>query len=358
MTSPSLQGNEPNMQRLFQQSFKFSFFEALRTIERNSPHLPRIGLSASPSQDAFRIQQPADLAFAPNTIDSANLTDEGKISVQQRFFGMLGPSGPLPLHMTEIVRNRARHADDEALQAFFDIFHHRMASLFYRAWSSAKPSVQRDRPTQDRFAAYVGALIGMGMRHSQGRDDWNDASKIYFAGQMGSVRRHAEGITAIVSSIVAVPVSVKPFSLRWLALSRHDATQLSSKNRTTTKHSANNCLGRSAVLGERVADRQSMFEIRIGPMSYKEFERLLPGASSRQELLSAVRNYVGVGMDARICPVIHKEHVPKAQLGVQGQLGRDTWIQSKAIEQDREDFCFDTCSIASSMITRSESRTA
>ena len=96
-----LSHQEPNLQLLLKQSVRYSFFQAMRQIETSFPELPRVGCAASPNQESFRIQQPADLAFAPNTIDSIKENGEGKLAVEQRFFGLLGPSGPLPLHLTE-----------------------------------------------------------------------------------------------------------------------------------------------------------------------------------------------------------------------------------------------------------------
>ena len=46
--------------------------------------------------------------------------------------GLFGPNGPLPLHITEYVRDRIRNQNDPTLVAFADIFHHRILSLFVR----------------------------------------------------------------------------------------------------------------------------------------------------------------------------------------------------------------------------------
>ncbi len=330
---------------LLRLSVRYSFFQAMRQIETSHPAMPRVGCSSSPSQEHFRIQQPADLAFAPTAIDSIRETEDGKITVEQRFFGLLGPSGPLPLHLTEIVRNRARHSNDSALQSFLDIFHHRMASLFYRAWSSARPTVQRDRPTQDRFAMYLGALVGVGLRNSRNRDAWSDESKSYFAGRLGSLSRNTEGLTSMVASVVHTTVSVEPFSLRWLPLSAQETTKLGGKPKISSQGLGSNCLGRTTVLGQKVADRQSLIDVRLGPMSYSHFQKILPGEPQRTELHSVVRAHVGCGMDAIIRPILRKEEVPRIQLGCAGQLGRNTWIQSKPIDRDRDDYCFSTSSI-------------
>ena len=77
------------------------------------------------------------------------------------FFGLFGPNGPLPLHLSEYAKDRERLYHDSTFRAFADIFHHRMMSLFYRAWADAQPTVAMDRPDEDRFARYAGAVFGL-----------------------------------------------------------------------------------------------------------------------------------------------------------------------------------------------------
>ena len=61
------------------------------------------------------------------------------------FLGLLGPNGPLPLHLTEFARDRLRHASDPTFARFLDLFNHRMLSLLYRGWAQAQPAVSFDR---------------------------------------------------------------------------------------------------------------------------------------------------------------------------------------------------------------------
>ena len=348
----SLNTTEAKLDLLLKQSVRFSFFQALRSIESCHAELPRIGHGFSPSHERYRIRQSADLAFAPSTIDRASQDEQGNISIDQRFFGLLGPSGPLPLHWTEMIRNRGRHASDETLQAFLDIFHHRMASLFYRAWSSARAAIQRDRPRQDRFAMYLAAFSGNGMRNGRGRDAWDDDSKNYFAGHLASLRRNGEGLASMIESVVKVPVTIKPFALRWLPLSCQERTRLAARKSSFAKKCTANSLGQSAVLGERVPDRQGLIEVRLGPMGYSSFERLMPHLPERDILRAVVRTHSGTSIDAIFRPVLRKEEVPRLQLGVLGQIGRNAWIQSRPIEHDRDDYRFDTCRAGSTYNSR------
>ena len=71
-----------------------------------------------------------------------------------RLFGLFGPHGPMPMHVTELARERLRAHQDPTLARFSDIFHHRLLALFYRSWAQNQPTVQHDRPKNDRFAAW------------------------------------------------------------------------------------------------------------------------------------------------------------------------------------------------------------
>ncbi len=81
-------------------------------------------------------------------------------------FGLFGPNGPLPTHLTEYVHERIVHHQDHSLAAFADIFHHRATLLFYRAWADAQPAVSLDRADNSRFVDYLACLAGIGYRRS------------------------------------------------------------------------------------------------------------------------------------------------------------------------------------------------
>ena len=111
------------------------------------------------------------MAFAPRTVSSLVPGGDGvPPRMEVFFFGLFGPHGPLPLHLTEYARNRLRQAGDPTFARFADIFHHRLLSLFYRAWANAQPTVNLDRPESDRFADYVGGAHRTGdARHAAAR---------------------------------------------------------------------------------------------------------------------------------------------------------------------------------------------
>lgn len=325
------------------------FFQAIRRIEALTAQLPRVGHASRASQEAIRIRQASGMDFAPATIERIDSDRDGRAQLSQRFFGLLGPGGPLPLQFTEDVRHRSRHENDTALEAFLNIFQHRMATLFYRAWSSSRGAIQRDRPADDRFACYLGAISGV-MPHlgsvsrkheSAGRMDverenpsrGNDA-RLYFTGRVGSVHRNAEGLQAIVSSTFHEPARVRSFVLRWLRLQAEDRTKLT---RVKSANGRGGCLGQSIVLGRTVPDRRSMIGLDLGPIEFDLFEDLLPGGASHEVLRESVRSYVGPGIDCRVRLILDHQTVPRMSLGRQGALGRNAWLHCKPPDADISD---------------------
>lgn len=317
-------------QLLAAQVERLDFYQALRLLEQAHPELPRIGQSLRPRDDAVRFGQQPSLAFAASTLaayEPANETRAARLLVN--FLGLLGPNGPLPTHLTEYSRDRLRNSGDPTLARFLDLFHHRMVALFYRAWAQAQPTVNRDRPNDDRFAAYVGSLCGLGQESLRGRDAVPDAAKLHFAGRLAAQPRNAEGLQAIVAGFFNVPVTIEPYVGQWLALPAEGRTQLSSRARHL---SVNAQLGRSATLGARSWQAQHKFRIVLGPLARADYERFLPGGASLPRLTAWVRNYVGDSLDWDLQLMLQPEAVPALRLGARkasgggARLGLTSWL--------------------------------
>uniref|UniRef100_UPI000481E09F type VI secretion system baseplate subunit TssG n=1 Tax=Paraburkholderia dilworthii TaxID=948106 RepID=UPI000481E09F len=142
--------------------WRYGFFALMRRINAN-PAIDPAGSAPSPATEPFRVGQKPSLIFAPREIAEARL-DNGRLHIRLFGLGMLGPNGPLPIHVTEIAREREEHRQDPTLSNFLDIFHHRSLTLLYRAWASAHSVASLDRPEHDRFSFYVAALSGSTQR--------------------------------------------------------------------------------------------------------------------------------------------------------------------------------------------------
>ncbi len=294
----------------------YHLFQALRIIEAQHPDRPRLGQSRRSAQDPVRLGQEAELAFPTSTIADFKAGEDGRMHLTNRAFGLFGPQGPLPLHLTEYARNRRRNERDTTFIAFADTFTHRLMSLFYRAWAAGQPAPSFDRPEQDPFERKVAALSGYNAKALYGRDEMPDMAKRHFAGHLASGTKTAEGLVSILSSFFDAPVHLQQFVGEWLDLEPDDRWQLGQ-----------GALGRSTSIGSRVWSRTSKFRILVGPLSLPDYKRLLPGQGSLERLEAIVRNYVGDALDWDVNLILRAADVPRVALGgANAALGHTTWV--------------------------------
>ena len=306
--------------------YRFDFFHAMRLIEAHHPHKPRLGTARRPVDEPVRLGQTADLGFAPASIASLDVADRsGRPRMQVRFFGLFGPNGPLPLHLTTFAHERKLHKGDETFSRFADLFHHRLLLLFYRAWAQAQPAASLDRPQEDRFADHVGALVGVGGVEWRARDALPDHARLAFAGLLSRQVRNADGLAQFLTRYLARPVRVEQFVGRWMGLQQAERTRLGGRG-ASSRRRATAQLGVSAVLGGTVFDRQHHVRIHIGPLALDAFESLLPVGSALPAVKALIGHYIGheLGWDLRL--ELDKAQVPACRPGRQGRLGWTTWL--------------------------------
>lgn len=298
--------------------YRYDFFHTLRRIECLFPTLARIGTALRPADEPIRLGQDPALTFAPATLSGFHMPPGAGVPLLQvRFFGLLGPNGPLPLHLAEFARERALHAGDPTLVRFLDLFNHRFLELFYRAWAQAQPTVSLDRPREDRFALYVGSLVGLGEPGLRGRDAVDDAAKLFYSGLLARHVRNRDGLAALLCGYFRLPVEVEEFVGHWMTLPVADRSRLGLGCARA---------GQGALLGARVWDRQHKFRIRIGPLNLAQYEHFLPGGTSLPELVAWVRQYLGFELDWDLRLLLEPAQVPRSRPGRYGRLGWTSWI--------------------------------
>lgn len=302
------------------QAYRFDFYQAMRLIENAHPDKPRIGESLRPLDDAVRFVQEPELIFFATTLGAWTASYQGRAPrLVINFFGLLGPNGPLPTHLTEYARDRARNANDPTFARFLDIFHHRMVSLFYRAWADAQPCVSFERPGRDRFSCYVGSTFGLGEAALRERDSVPDFAKLHFAGLLAGPTRPAAGLQLILSRFFDLPVRIEQWAGHWLVLPGDALTRLDSRDGASM-------LGVTTLVGSRVWDCQHKFRIVLGPLTLRDYERFLPGGESLRRLTDWLRNYVRDGLDWELNLMLRQEDVPRLRLGAHARLGYTSWL--------------------------------
>jgi type VI secretion system protein ImpH len=318
------------MQELETRFASFELFAALRRIECAQPSLPRLGKSIRAADEPVRLGQVPSLTFAPSMFVEATRREHGRLWLGGVFFGLFGPNGPLPLHLTEYAHDRRHNFRDPTLSRFADIFHHRLMCLFYRAWADAQPAVQNDRPDSDRFRMYVGALAGTGQETLRNRDAMPDFAKLYHAGRLSAQVKNPEALQALLQDFFQERVRIREFQAEWMRLSSEDELHLGKSRRAGT-------LGVSATLGEHVWGAQSRFRVIVGSMSFAAFERFLPGSPALAQLSDIVRNCVGFELEWDLQLILDRNEVPGIKLGAGSRLGWTSWLGSRPRTRDADD---------------------
>lgn len=349
------------LDELFTHPQRFDFFQAVRLLvlaaledtRSGKPKRTAVGEDASPRSEVVRFRSLVSHSFPVSSIADLKRGEEADggddhghpPEMTVAFFGLTGPSGVLPQHYTQLLIERVRRKD-ESLRDFLDLFHHRLISLFYRAWEKyhfpvgfERSKLDPDRPSEDLFTRCLFSLIGMGTDGLRGRQQIPSHALLYFGGLFAHERGNAAALEAIVSEYFNLPTEIIQLRGTWLYLPPEQQTQLGGTNGFGL---GNNQLGVTAIAGDRVWDIENTFRIRLGPLDYNMFRRLLPSADMLTPLAQMARTYVGPELSFEIQPVLRASDVPYCRVGVAdgSRLGWDTWLLTAPKTKDAEDAVF------------------
>ncbi|SIT59019.1 conserved hypothetical protein [Mesorhizobium prunaredense] len=311
----------------------FDFFELLRRLERRGG---LFGYSGHADREPARLGQHVRLSFsAKDVVAFRQAKDKTPARVTVANLGLMGPEGPMPLHLTRWVLDRlsqrwftgadARQTSDTTFVDFVNILQHRMIALYYRAWADAHPAVQVERAVGGRVRAMLEAMAGIGLPGTHNPD--LDAVKLRQAASLASQVDGPERLTLFLVEAFKVPVQIKEFVATWMTIPATLQTRLAQ---------AYAVLGRGATIGPRVFSRQSRIELRVGPLGYEEFKTFLPGGQRLKMFKQAVRDMVGESLDVDLRIVLAREAVPPPRIGAV-QLGRTTWLARPIERGDADD---------------------
>ena len=315
--------------RLQQAPWTGGFIALMRRLGAAQATAPRIGLARRPGQEAFRLGQAASLGFAPREIAEVVMPDapataagrgnQPEVPMVRLFgLGLLGPNGPLPLHYTEMVRERTEHGGDTTLADFIDLFHHRYLTHVYRAWAQAQAAAGLDRADDETFSRYVAWLSGHDPLEI--RDSVLPAhARLAASAHLVHEARHADGLVGTLAHFFGIQVALENFVLHWIRMAEEDRTRLGHATDA-------GILGEGAIAGEVVADRQSKFRLVLGPLHLADYLRFTPGGRDLPVLVEWVRAFVGHEFVWDVELRVRTDSVPPARLDDAQRLGWSTWL--------------------------------
>ncbi|MGU7837949.1 type VI secretion system baseplate subunit TssG [Burkholderia sp. AW33-5] len=304
------------LERLQAEPWRFGFLSLLRRIGAN-PAIDPIGTARRPGSEPLRLGQQPSLAFAPREIASAEQS-AGRLKVRLFSLGMLGPHGPLPIHFTEIAKDRQESRRDTTTVDFFDIFHHRYFTLFYRAWASAQSAAGLDRTQNERFSFYIASLAGLDIGEISRRPLPSHA-RLAAAAHLVRESRNPDGLRATLEHYFGVPVALEENVFHWIEIDPADCGRMGRPGAAAT-------MGQGAMLGRVAPDRQHRFRIIIGPLDLDAYLRFTPQGEDLPQLVEWVRAFVGYELEWELELRIKPESAPPAVMGGQQRMGWSGWL--------------------------------
>jgi type VI secretion system protein ImpH len=325
MASPSGKPLSGMIDRLKQEPYHFCLFQAMRLLESCHPDCPPIGTATRLRDEAVRFGQEPFLRFAPSDIQRFDPpTPERPARLVENAFGLLGPQGPMPLHVTQYIHDRIQNDGDHAFEAFLNVFHHRAISLFYRAWAVNQQAVVHARPEHDHFSRHIASLYGMGVTSSQDRDSVPDEAKLFFGGQLVRQVRNADGLQGILEGFFKLPTRIQELVGEWVDLPQESRCRLGASPETGVA-------GVSAVVGSRIWTVDQRIRIKFGPMAIKDYLRMLPSGKAFGRLADWIRLYTMDAFSWDVEFTLEKTELPSIQLGQFGCLGWTSWVKSQPL---------------------------
>ena len=314
----------------------FRFFQAVRLMERLYPERKPVGLFVAPSTEVVQFSSVPTLAFPASEIQDLQTGKDGRPVMSVNFMGLSAATGVLPHAYTEYLLERAR-AKDRAPIEFFDVFNHRMISLFYRGWQKYRFYIafERTGANEDVISKRLLDLIGLGTEGLTRRMEIDDQACLFYDGLLSQRRPTAQGLKQLLEDYFDVPVRVEQFTGTWRRLPPQNRTALADAGTFSER------LGMGTIVGDEVFDQHGAVTICLGPLSFDRYKEFLPGAQASVELRSWLRLYANREFDFVIRLVLERNEVPHMKLGEDGveapRLGLVSWVRNRPLNRDPDE---------------------
>ena len=340
------------VERLLAEPYRFQFFQAVRVLELwFSRHAP--GRTADDGTERIAFCNSLALTFPASELERAaaygngvGMLDEApevavavaektlsRVQLTPAFFGLLGGQGALPHHYTEQLAVREQMHRDYAAREFLDVFSNRATALFYAAWKKYRLPLQYELDHDERYLPLLLALAGVPDASTRSTLQEGEGAIIdeAIAGYALPVRHapmSAAYLERTLSDYFRVPVHVEQFVGKWYDV---------PAERTTSIGLDNAVLGATALVGERVWQRDMCVRLVLGPLRKRDYEAFLPGGARAIALERMLTLVAGATLEYEISLVLARAEVGASQLGGGARLGWDAFLCTREAQSDRDD---------------------
>jgi len=324
--------------RLFSEAYKFDFYQAVKLLEMLyfKALSGKAGIPQNPTGIDFFVPENFPVQFNSAITASFPASDIEKVSLSDNrgeifemivnFIGLAGIQGPMPYHYTQLIIDSEKESQgNKAFREFLDIFNNRLALLMYEIRKVHRVTFDLEQPEETLIAGYLFSLLGMGTDGLRNRLSVKDETLLYYTGLLASQSRSLTGIEFILSDYFGVKVQAVSFVGNWQSIPKDQRIRIGLKG-------INQILG-DATLGKKYWNPSAKFEIRIGPVSGKQYLEFLPlkGSEFYTPLYELTRHYSGPEYNFDFILIINPSDLAPVKLGDKksARLGWTAWIPQK-----------------------------
>jgi type VI secretion system protein ImpH len=304
---------------------RFGFFQAVQLLHRLIPDTTAVGELGPPNMEPVRFRHDPSLIFQPGDIDGIEIKQANGVVravMTTTFLGLTGTASPLATVFGEDVL-RADAVDEPSLRAFYDLFHHRLVSLFYRTWKKYRFTAGFRPDASDPFTRRMLSFVGVDIAGAVPKRGLEPLQVLALAPLVASRTRPARTLQIVLERVLpGTKIRVEPFVVRRVQIREDDRCLVSLRN---------NVLGVDFTIGRTVADRSGRFRVLVGPVDYAKFEDLMPGGREHSRLRDVIFQFAPAHLEPELELILGTEQAPRFQLGAErgGRLGVTTHLPMK-----------------------------
>lgn len=308
----------PLIDELLEKSHEFSFVQVMRLARRYLDPNGEAGIPGVSWQERVRIRPELSLAFPASDVSKVE-RDGDDLKVTATFLGLYGPSSPLPTFYTEDLMDEAS-SDESVFRDFLDIIHQRLYHLYFECWSKYRLLIRIIEEDNHIDRERLLCLIGLGERELA--DSVPEAfSLLRYTGILTQYPRSATGLATMLRDMLG---------MKDLRIMQNVKRMVPIPADQRMRLGVGNCrLGIDTVLGSQIADRMGKFRMRIGPLTWRECNDLLPGTPRHDRLTRYTRFYLTDPLEVDVELVLAAGEAKPIRLGdPDARVGLNTWCFS------------------------------
>ena len=276
-----------------------------------------VGQLGDPEEEFLRFRAARSLSFGARDIASMSFDDEARhLEIRVNFFGLYGPSSPLPPFYTERIIEEDQ--TPSAVEDLMDLFNHRMIALLHVIWRKYRYYLRYENGGTDALSKRFLALCGFPVEDRDRIGQVGRSALLPHVGLLSLYSSSADVVATTISNFFGVEARIEEFVTRRVAIEEDARFQLGVTNTE---------LGGDTILGVELDDDHGKYRVCLGMATFKDLERFLPHGARHQQLSELLSMINREPLEWDIEFDFEPDSIAVTGLG-ETRLGWTSWLQA------------------------------